>query len=245
MSRPIDTRLLILEALDHACRKRKLCDFGDIQWESGQLVRLCAQLANRGDPQGWEKWLSHLRTEREAAAEFLSLFEKHGWVKRSIADRKVVITLTLPSEFAALADSDAADLLASFGPQPIPEDERPALRNQKAGEVMYIEQKPGLAGPARIGRVTFSATRKTIYYAGYKLQSLKGGYKANYFDVDSGLYFWISNCKKEGNDTLYPGVVEIDEDAREEYWTEIRKLPENRHLTRVRSEGKHAKRRPS
>jgi hypothetical protein len=111
---------------------------------------------------------------------------------------------------------------------------------------MYIEEKPGLAGHARIGRVTFSASRKTIYYAGCKLQSLKGaGYKANYYNVDSGLEYWISNCKKDGNDTLYPGIVEIDDDAREEYWITIRNMPENVHLTKFRSTGKYAKRRPS
>jgi len=38
------------------------------------------------------------------------------------------------------------------------------------GVVMYIEEKPGLAGHAQIGRVTFSAMRKTIYYAGRQLR---------------------------------------------------------------------------
>jgi len=33
--------------------------------------------------------------------------------------------------------------------------------------IMYIEDKScGLSGPARIGRVTFSKSRKTIYYGG-------------------------------------------------------------------------------
>ncbi len=117
---------------------------------------------------------------------------------------------------------------------------------KRKGVVMYIEEKPSLTGYARIGRVTVSATRKTIYYTGRQLQSLKGsGYKANYFDVDSGLEFWISNCKKDGSDTLYPGIIEIDDDAREEYWADIRNMPENAHVTRFRSEGKYSKRRPS
>ena len=121
-----------------------------------------------------------------------------------------------------------------------------AARKQQKGTIMYIEKKPGLAGHARIGRVTFSASGKTIYYAGRRLQSLKGsGYKANYFDVDSGLEYWVSNCKKDGNDTLYPGIIEIDDDAREEYWTAIRKMPGNVQMTSVRSEGKYSKRRPS
>jgi hypothetical protein len=117
---------------------------------------------------------------------------------------------------------------------------------QPLGTIMYIEEKPGLAGYARIGRVTFSQSRRTIYYRGRRLQSLNGnGYKANYVNVETGLEYWISGCKKKGNDTLYPGIIEIDDDAREEYWIRIRGEPENVHLTRVRSEGKYSKRRPS
>lgn len=38
--------------------------------------------------------------------------------------------------------------------------------------------------------------------------------------------YWISGCKKDGNDRLYGErlPVYIDEDVREEYWTEIRNL---------------------
>ncbi len=118
--------------------------------------------------------------------------------------------------------------------------------SEELGIVMYIEEKPGLAGHARIGRVRFSHSGRTVYYRGRKLQSLNGsGYKANFFNVESGLEYWISGCKKKGNDTLYPGIIEIDEDAREEYWLRIRNKPENIHLTRFRSEGKYSKRRPS
>lgn len=92
--------------------------------------------------------------------------------------------------------------------------------------IMYIEDKSsGLTGPARIGRVTFSKTGKTIYYQGRTFQSLKGrGFKANFYDVDSGAEFWISGPHKDGADTLYGGAqpVEVDEDVRDEYWREIR-----------------------
>ena len=60
--------------------------------------------------------------------------------------------------------------------------------SQKLGVIMYIEEKPGLAGHARIGRVTFSQSRRTVNYRGRRLQSLNGnGYKANYFNVTRAL----------------------------------------------------------
>lgn len=107
--------------------------------------------------------------------------------------------------------------------------------------IMYIEYKgEDITGSARIGRVTFSKSGKTILYGGKSFQSLKGrGFKANYFDVESGKEYWISGCRKDGLDRLYPGIVEIDDDVREEYWTEIRGLPEKKHLSTFRSEGKH------
>ena len=92
--------------------------------------------------------------------------------------------------------------------------------------IMYIERKAGsLTGPARIGRVQFSRTGKTLYYKGQTFQSLKGsGFKANYFDLDSGEKYWISGCRKDGCDRLYGErqPIEIDDDVREEYWTQIR-----------------------
>ena len=98
---------------------------------------------------------------------------------------------------------------------------------------MYIERKAGnLEGSARIGRVTFSKTGCTLYYRGQKFQSLKGaGFKSNYFDVDSREDYWISGPKRNGGDRLYGGRVpiEIDEDAREEYWRDIRRQPKRIH----------------
>ena len=92
---------------------------------------------------------------------------------------------------------------------------------------MYIECKEeGPNGRGRIGRVTFSKTGKTLRYDGKTFQSFKGGYKANFFDVETKEEYWISGPKKSGGDRLYgqPGV-EIDEDVREEYWRDIRGLP--------------------
>jgi len=98
---------------------------------------------------------------------------------------------------------------------------------------MYIECKAGgLIGAARIGRVTFSKTRRTLYYRGQTFQSLKGaGFKSNYYCVETGQDYWISGPKRRGGDALYGGstAVEIDEDIREEYWRDIRGQPERVH----------------
>lgn len=95
--------------------------------------------------------------------------------------------------------------------------------------IMYIERKAdGLTGPARIGRVSFSKTGRTLYYAGRSFQSLKGaGFKSNYYDVESGEEYWISGPRRDGLDRLYGErvPVEIDEDVRAEYWREIRRRP--------------------
>jgi hypothetical protein len=109
---------------------------------------------------------------------------------------------------------------------------------------MYIECKSeGLTGPARIGRVTFSKTGRTLRYREHEFQPISD-YKANYLDLATGQNYWISGCKKGGDDTLYPGIVEIDEDVREEYWLRIRNLPDQVHRSSFRSEGKYSKRKP-
>ena len=95
---------------------------------------------------------------------------------------------------------------------------------------MYVERKAGhLTGTARIGRVHFSKTGKTLYYRGKKLQSLKGaGFKSNYYDLAMGENYWISGCKKDGSDRLYGErlPIKIDDDVREKYWLQIRDLPQ-------------------
>jgi hypothetical protein len=100
------------------------------------------------------------------------------------------------------------------------------------GQIMYIEHKAGnLTGAARIGRVTFSKTWKTIYYQGRVFQRLpQGGFKSNYYDVETGENYWISGPKKNGKDRLYGEriPIEIDEDIRENYWIEIRNLPKRK-----------------
>ncbi len=102
--------------------------------------------------------------------------------------------------------------------------------------IMYVEDKSGgLDGPGRIGWVEFSKSGRSFYYQGRCLQKIKSGYKYNCLDSETGDAFWVSGPKKDGCDKLYGGVVEIDDDAREEYWVAIRCLPQNREMTRYRS----------
>jgi len=110
---------------------------------------------------------------------------------------------------------------------------------------MYIESKAGgLTGPARIGRVSFSKTGKTIYYNGKSFRSLKGsGFKANYFEVESSEEYWISGPHRDGRDQLYATniPVEIDEDAREEYWTQIRSRPDDKGRSSAQQQASNKK----
>jgi hypothetical protein len=92
--------------------------------------------------------------------------------------------------------------------------------------IMYIECKASrLSGPARIGRVSFNKSGGTLSYGGRKFRRCQG-YKVNFYDIESHERYWISGCKKRGGDRLYPGLIQIDEDVREEYWTAIRDKPE-------------------
>lgn len=92
--------------------------------------------------------------------------------------------------------------------------------------VMYMENKSqgGDSGPARIGRVRFSRSGRSIIYRGQRFERIGGGgIDSNYRDVETGDEYWISGVKKNRQDRHWAGSgpVEIDEDAREEYEREI------------------------
>jgi hypothetical protein len=99
--------------------------------------------------------------------------------------------------------------------------------------IMYIEYKgSGLTGPARIGRVAFSQTGRTLYYSGKQFRKVRRGYKWNCVDVETKEHYWISGCRRDGADRLYgeSTPVEIDDDVRVEYWAEVRGQSEKTHL---------------
>ena len=94
--------------------------------------------------------------------------------------------------------------------------------------IMYIERKAGsVTGEARIGRVSFSKTGRTLYYRNMAFLKVKDGFKYNCIELETGEEYWISGCKKDGTDSLYaPKPIFIDEDCRIDYWTTIRNKPE-------------------
>lgn len=240
----METKAAILKRLDDACRKMRLNDFGVIRWEHGQRIRAIALDAKRNDPNAWPAFLAMLRDDRELAGEFRQLLDELGIVRYS--GHRNEATVTPPEGTSPLSPGDEDSLLDVLDPLARSAEISIDHADSRLGDVMYIEWKPGITGHARIGRVQKSGSGKTFYYRGYTLTSLKGtGYKANYIDAESGMEFWVSNCRKDGNDTLYPGTIEIDADAREEYWTVIRRKPENVGVARIRSAGKYSKRRPS
>ncbi len=96
--------------------------------------------------------------------------------------------------------------------------------------IMYIECKAGaLTGDARIGRVTFNRTGRTIFYREQVFRRIVGGgFKSNYIEEATGEDCWISGPKRRGGDCMYGSAlpVAIDEDVRTEYWRDIRGQPE-------------------
>ena len=109
--------------------------------------------------------------------------------------------------------------------------------------IMFIQAHGGLcSGHGRIGRVSFSKTGKTIYYRGLALQTLDGReYKVNYFNLETGIRYWVSGPKKDGNDVLYKGRIYIDDDVNNEYWTVIRGRPDMVGTVSFRSLGIYSK----
>ena len=106
---------------------------------------------------------------------------------------------------------------------------------------MYVESKAeGISGPARIGRVTFSKSGRSFHYRGRMFNKTKGGYKFNCFDSETREEYWITGCKRKGGDRLYSGTIQIDDDVREEYWTDIRRMPEKKDQKSIRAVGKYS-----
>jgi hypothetical protein len=102
--------------------------------------------------------------------------------------------------------------------------------------IMYVECKADRndRGGARICRVTITRTGRTVRYRGLVLHRAVG-IGANFYDENTGLPYWVSGPKKNGQDRHWAGTgpVRIDPDVVEEYWRDIRRLPppKNPYLT--------------
>jgi len=138
----------------------------------------------------------------------------------------------MPRKKIPLAVIEAGYSTNEFKPFEL-EDSGRKRGDKGTSRIMYLENKSdGLSGgEAHIGRVTFSKSGRTIYYQNRAFQPTKGGFKANYFETETGDRYWISGPKKNGIDRLYGErvPVRIDEDVREEYWIKIRNLPEKKN----------------
>lgn len=97
---------------------------------------------------------------------------------------------------------------------------------------MYIELKTGYSddGPAWIGYVKTSKTRKTIYFNDHAFQKSIGSY-SNYIDIENGDEYWISGLKKGESNRHWAGhgKIKIDRRAVAEYLALIgeKELPQN------------------
>lgn len=87
-------------------------------------------------------------------------------------------------------------------------------------DLMYIELKTGYSndGPAWIGHVKTSKSKKTIYFNNHAFQKYNGNY-SNYIDIENGDEYWISGLKKKESNRHWDGhgKIMIDRRAVKEY----------------------------
>ncbi len=93
---------------------------------------------------------------------------------------------------------------------------------------MYVETRwpDNRMMSGRIARVEYSKTGRTLYLDGTWFIPLGMG---EYMESESRESYWFSGPRKDGNDrkgTSGSVPIEIDEDVRVEYWTEVRGQPE-------------------
>ena len=82
-------------------------------------------------------------------------------------------------------------------------------------DLMYIELKTGYSddGPAWIGYVKTSKSKKTIYFNDHAFQKMVG-VCSNYVDIENGDEYWISGLKKRESNRHWAGRGKIAIDRR-------------------------------
>lgn len=103
-------------------------------------------------------------------------------------------------------------------------------------DLMYIELKTGYSddGPAWIGYVHTSKSKKTIYFNDHAFQKNIGSY-ANYIDIENGDEYWISGLKRKESNRHWAGhgKIMIDRRAVNEYLSLIGEKELPLHLFEV------------
>lgn len=116
-------------------------------------------------------------------------------------------------------------------------------------DLMYIELKTGYSddGPAWIGYVKTSQSKKTIYFNDHAFQKYIGNY-SNYIDVETGDEYWISGLKRRESNRYWAGhgKIMIDQRAVKEYlsligekelslnWFEVVEIEDKFPIERIR-----------
>ncbi len=75
----------------------------------------------------------------------------------------------------------------------------------------YIELKTGYNdnGPAWIGYVTQSKTKRTVYFNGHAFRKVSGQNFINCVDIETGDEYWISGIRKRGSNRHWAGSGKI------------------------------------
>lgn len=120
-------------------------------------------------------------------------------------------------------------------------EDEPAARPDRRIAIKFVDLKQEGVRP-RITQVQLSKSRRSVYWSGRTFAVTGKGYKFNHIEVETRRGVWISGPRRDGLDTLYPGVVEVDAGVRETYWVDIRQQPDRVDQASYRSPGLYTKR---
>jgi len=164
----MDVRELILSELSAHARQTYLgLGPGSFTWDDVTFLRACVVRQQHADDTAWSDFVERLKGHPSFASATRSYLRERGYVVHNLADHHLALA-AFPEDTKPLSASDSQLLLEEMDrtwPMPAAESAHPEPQKTGKTRIMYIEEKPGLAGAARIGRVSFSQTGKTIYYA--------------------------------------------------------------------------------
>ena len=235
---PMDARVYILSELYTFRRREPWNDLAGFTWDDTVFLRTCLIHQERAVEAAWSDFIARLADGSPFGTATLSYLVDRGFIDFDMANLRLILGV-FPPDTEPLSDYDAERFVgvlenarASRGSG----DEKPSAGSDRRTRIMYIERASSTNhdDSARIGRVSFSKTGRTVYYRGKSLRK-SAGVIGNHIDVDNGEEYWVSGPKKNGQDRHWAGkgVVNIDADVVDEYWREIRgcEPPENPLVT--------------